>query len=134
MTCTAPAATYRCVIADARAGAAQPLQAACLMALAKEGPHAQCEIKRGVTVFECDAPVKRVSAGDNPAVVSAPPPAQPDPNAPPATVLEAMKRAQASSAKSMQAQNEKMEAAASATSTFFKKSLACVGSLFTKCD
>lgn len=137
VVCAEPNATYRCVIADPKPGAGQSFQAACTGALARDGKHGQCSIKSGVTVFECDAPVKRVVLGDltSPPVVAVPaPPPAPDPNAPPKTLLEAAQRAKTASDQQFQKQAEKVEEAASATSNFFKKSLKCVGTLFTQCQ
>ena len=136
VACAEPSATYRCVITDPKPGAGQSLQAACTGALAREGKHARCSIKSGVTVFECDAQVKRVVLGDlksAPSVMQPAPPPAPDPNAPPATLLEAAKRAKVASDQNLQKQAEKAEAAADATGNFVLKSLKCVGSLFTQC-
>jgi hypothetical protein len=137
VVCAEPAATYRCVIIDPKPGAAQSLQTACTGAVARDGKHSQCIIMRGVTVFQCDAVIKRVSIGDGslqPVVVVPPPPPAPDPKEPPKTLLEAAKRAKDASDAQVQTQAEKAEAAGDATAQFFKKSFKCVGSLFTKCD
>ena len=136
VSCVEPNATYRCVLADARPGLGQSLQVACLTALAKEGSHAQCSVKRGVTVFECDGLVKRVSIGDQPdrsAVVPPPPPPASDPNAPPKTVLEAAQRAKDASDTQWRKAGDTMKEAGSATAGFFKRSLTCLGSLFARC-
>lgn len=135
VACTEPNAIYRCTISGARPGLSQSLQVACITALAKEGRHASCSVKRGATVFECDGPVKIVTVGADtgsgapePQVITQPKaePAPTDPKAPPATVAEAIKRAQTQS-------NEDMRKAGKATATFFERTFTCLGSLFTKC-
>ena len=62
VACTEPGALYRCVIDGARPGAAPSLQALCISALAKGGPHATCAIRRDLGVIDCNGPIKRVSA------------------------------------------------------------------------
>lgn len=137
VACTEPSALYRCVIDDARPGVASSLQVACISRIARDGGHGQCAVKRGVTVFECDGIVKRISLAAEPVQpqptappqVGAPPPAPapaaaPQPaDGPPKTVAEMAKRAKADSDR----QWEK-------TGNFFKKSLGCIASLFTKCS
>jgi hypothetical protein len=150
VTCSEPSATYRCVVTDARPGLSQSLQLVCLQALARDGQHSSCAVKRGVTVFECDAPVKRISAGQPAAVpvpgaaagpgasagpvvlVPVPPPAA-DPNAPPKTLLEAAQRAKDASDQQWKQSGENAKAAGNATAGFFKKTFECFGSLFTRC-
>ncbi len=134
VTCIEPNATYRCQIAGARPGLSQSLQVACITALAKSGRHATCAIKSGVTVFECDGRIETVAVGspasDDAApaavVVPPPPPAPADPAAPPKTMLEAAKRAQV-------ATDAGMRKAGDATAGFFKRTVTCFGSLFTRC-
>lgn len=134
VTCAEPNATYRCVLSGARPGLSQSLQVACLTALAKDGGHATCAVKRGATVFECDGPVKSVAIGADAApgdaapvaVVPPPAPPPPDPKAPPKTVLEAAQRAQ-------KATDAEMRKAGDSTASFFKQTLTCLGSLFTSC-
>ncbi len=141
VACTEPNALYRCIIDDARPGTAPSLQVVCISRIAKEGGHGQCAVKRGVTVFECDGVVKRISMAAQPPAVPAaapvtatPAPAAPQPAAspppaanpadePPKTLAEVAKRAKADS-------DRQMEKAGS----FFKKSLGCIASLFTKCS
>lgn len=140
VACTEPNALYRCIIDDARPGTAPSLQVVCISRIAKEGGHGQCAVKRGVTVFECDGVVKRISmatepptAPQGPPVTATPAPAAPQPTAPkpaaapadepPKTLAEVAKRAKADS-------DRQMEKAGS----FFKKSLGCIASLFTKCS
>lgn len=132
VACTEPAALYRCILEDAKPGAAPSLQVACISRIAKEGGHGQCTVKRGVTVFECDGILKRISLANEPPAVppaanAAPvPAAAPQPPAddqPPKTVAEMAKRAKADSER----QWEK-------TGRFFSNSFACIASLFTKCS
>jgi hypothetical protein len=135
VACNGPDATYRCVIVDPRPGAATTLQAACLGVMAKAGGHAQCSVKSGVTVFECDAPVKRISLADAEPVLLAPPaPPLADPNAPPKTLLEAAGCAKAAADRQAEKNAADASAALKATGNFFQKSLACLTSLFTKCQ
>jgi len=61
VACTEPEMTYRCVIDGARPGAASSLQLLCISALAKEGSHATCAVRRGVGVIDCNGAVKHVS-------------------------------------------------------------------------
>lgn len=140
--CTEPEAMYRCVIADPRPLPGSSLQLACMTALATDGKHASCTIQRDVTVFQCDAAVKRVTLGPaptgdavapTPQVVTASPPAPSDPNQPPRTLLEAAQRAKEATDRQFGTTNEKMKEAGQATSNFFQKSLRCVGSFFTRC-
>lgn len=140
VACTEPNALYRCIIDDARPGTAPSLQVVCISRIAKDGGHGQCAVKRGVTVFECDGVVKRISMAAEPpvappaSVTATPAPAAPQPatappqaanpaDEPPKTLAEVAKRAKADS-------DRQMEKAGS----FFKKSLGCIASLFTKCS
>jgi hypothetical protein len=63
--CAEPPALYRCVIDGARPGVVPSLQLLCVQRMATQGGHASCSVKRGVTVFDCDAPVKRVAVTDS---------------------------------------------------------------------
>lgn len=139
VSCSGPNGLYRCIIEDARPGVAPSLQAFCLSRMAKDGGHAQCEVKRGVTVFECDGVVKRVSMAAETkqpqaaAPLAAPPPTAPGPPAPslsaatapepPKTVAEMAKRAKADSDRQIEKAGR-----------ILKKSLGCIVSLFTKCS
>ena len=53
VSCSEPNALYRCVIEGAQPRGGQSLQMLCVTAMAKDGGHATCSVKRG-TVFECD--------------------------------------------------------------------------------
>jgi hypothetical protein len=153
VACTEPSAVYRCVIEGAQPGGSQPLQMMCITAMAKQGGHATCGIKRG-TVFDCDGAVKRIpwSALNPPAQPqpaapgkqsAAPPPPAPaaDPKAgpeePPKTMLEMAKRANEKTAEQIQKTNENMKEQAKATGDAFakatKKTWDCLSSLFTRC-
>src|SRR5215510_8387944 len=59
VACSDPPGIYRCVIEGAQPRGGQSLQMLCVTAMAKDGGHATCSVKRG-TVFECDGAVKRV--------------------------------------------------------------------------
>lgn len=135
VTCSGPDALYRCVIIDPRPGAVPSLQATCLGTLAKAGGHAQCAVKANVTVFQCDAPVKRISLAEAEPVLL-PPPAAPvqNPNEPPKTLVEAVKRGNEATKQQFEKSVADTDAALKATGSFFKKSLTCLGSLFTRCE
>lgn len=60
VACIGPTALYRCVIDQAAPGKL-PLKLLCIKTLAREGGHEQCSIRAG-TVFDCDAPIKRIDA------------------------------------------------------------------------
>jgi hypothetical protein len=136
VACTEPTAVYRCVIEGARPGGGQPLQVLCVTTMAREGKHATCGIKRG-TVFDCDGPVKRVpwSAAELP--VEAPGTAtaadkpEPDPNEPPRTIVEMVKRANEQKASDAARNPPKSPGEAIGDAT--KKSWDCLTSLFKEC-
>jgi hypothetical protein len=140
VACTEPSAVYRCVIEGARPGGRQPLQMLCLVAMTKEGHHAACSVSTG-TVFDCNGPVKRVPwAAYNAAAEPAPDPAPAaakDPNEPPRTVEEAIKRANEKTAEQIREANEKMKNQAQALgqglSDATRKTWRCLSSLFTRC-
>jgi hypothetical protein len=151
VSCSEPNALYRCVIEGAQPRGGQSLQMLCVTAMAKDGGHATCTVKRG-TVFECDGAVKRVpwAALDAPAHPEASPPqpaataaARPEPatgpalaapapdsrpgaDAPPQTVLELAKRTNEKTA-------EQMKKAGDTVKDATKKTWDCMLSLFTRC-
>jgi hypothetical protein len=149
VACSGPDAVYRCVVEGAQPGGGQPLQMLCITAMAKQGGHATCSVKRG-TVFQCDGAVKRVpwaalnapQAAQPPdsapasspapppkseqAATPAPPPAGPAPGAPPETMLDLAKRANEDTAKQMKKAGDSVKEAT-------KKTWDCVFSLFTRC-
>lgn len=135
VACTEPSAVYRCVIEGARPGGGQPLQVLCVTTMAREGRHATCAIKRG-TVFDCDGPVKRVpwSAAELPvetpgtAAVDKP---EPDPNEPPRTIVEMVKRANEQSANDTA--KDPIKSTGEAIGNATKKSWDCLTSLFKDC-
>jgi hypothetical protein len=144
VACTEPNAVYRCVVDGARPGGRQPLQLLCIMAMTKEGGHASCGARSG-TVFECDGPIRRVpwadhNVGIGPEPVPEPPKeaaADADKDTPPATVEEAIRRANAKTAEQLRQANEKMKTQAQAVgqgiSDASKKTWRCLSSLFTSC-
>jgi hypothetical protein len=144
VACSEPAALYRCVIEGAQPRGGQSLQMLCVTAMAREGGHATCGVKRG-TVFECDGPVKRVpwtaleTAPAQPAPAQPQPahkpqpaatPAAPPPGAeqenPPQTVLEMAKRANEKTV-------EQMKKAGDTVKDATRKTWDCMLSLFTRC-
>jgi hypothetical protein len=148
VACTGPDALYRCVLDNAGPGQTPSLQLFCLTSIARDGNHAQCAVKRGVTVFDCNGPVKRVSmaaleaakatAQAQPGVQSPQPQAQVPGQAPaqqgePKTLVEAMQRAKAASDRQWTKTGEQMKEAGQKTGDFFKKTFTCIGSLFTRC-
>jgi hypothetical protein len=136
VACTEPTAVYRCVIEGARPGGGQPLQMLCTTAMAREGRHATCAIKRG-TVFDCDGPVKRVPWSavelpvDTPGTATAADKPEPDPNEPPRTIVEMVKRAKEQSANDTAKDPPKSPGEAIGDAT--KKSWNCLTSLFKEC-
>jgi hypothetical protein len=60
VACTGPNALYRCVLEEARPSGI-PLKSLCVKTLAREGRHIACSVRSG-TVFDCDAPIKRIDA------------------------------------------------------------------------
>jgi hypothetical protein len=153
VSCSEPNALYRCVIEGAQPRGGQSLQMLCVTAMAKDGGHATCSVKRG-TVFECDGAVKRIpwaalnvpqqpeaaapqpwaaettpkpESAASPLPAPAPAPAAtPTPEGPPQTVLELAKRANEKTA-------EQMKKAGDTVKDATKKTWDCMLSLFTRC-
>jgi hypothetical protein len=142
VACSEPNGLYRCVIDGAQPRGGQSLQLLCVTAMAKEGGHATCSVKRG-TVFDCDGPVKRIpwaalDAGPQPqpsepptsapppkpAPAAAPGPAAPD--APPQTMVNLAKQANEKTTEQMKKAGETVKEAT-------KKTWDCVFSFFTRC-
>jgi hypothetical protein len=136
--CAEPSALYRCAIDGARPGVATSFQALCLTALAKEGRHASCTVRRGVGVIDCNGQLKRVAipAEGGPPVIASPPTEQKTvaPTGEPKTVAEMLQRAKEKSDRDWEASNAKLKANNEKVGTFFKKSWDCVASLFSKCS
>jgi hypothetical protein len=149
VACTEPKALYRCVIDGAQPGGGQPLQLLCITAMAKDGGHATCSVKRG-TVFECDGIIRRVpwtalNASEpqpaQPPVASPAPKSEPataaKPEGPPQTVVEMAKRANEQTVKDMKQAGEKMKEGAKSVGetigTVTKKTWDCMTSFFTRC-
>jgi len=145
VACTEPSAQYRCVIEGAQPHGGQPLQMLCITAMAKEGGHATCSIKRG-TVFDCNGAVKRVPwVALNAPQPPQPPPAAPAqksepaaaPEGPPQTVVEMAKRANEQTAEQMKKAGENMKEGAKSVGdkigTATKKTWDCMISFFTRC-
>ena len=149
VACTEPDKLYRCVIDGARPGASSSLQLLCISALAKEGPHTTCTVRRGVTVIDCNGPIKHVSIPTeevpaSPSAVS--PPAAPSPTSPPAdqkadatqgdpkTVAEMLRRAKEQSDRDWAKTNATMKSNNEKVGSFFKKSWDCLSSLFSRCN
>jgi hypothetical protein len=137
VACVEPAAVYRCQIANNGPAQTHPLKLACISALAKDGKHASCSVK-AVTVLDCDGPVKKVDvlgkppaagaapSATEPYVIAAPKPPEPDPNAPPRTVEEALRRAAKSTGDSASQTSDTLSKGA-------KKTWDCVTSFFKSC-
>jgi hypothetical protein len=146
VVCSDPSALYRCVIDGAQPQGGQPLQMLCVTAMAKAGGHSTCSVKRG-TIFDCDAPVRRVpwTASNAPAATARPgPSAAADPGStkaspedPPETVVEMAKRANQQTADQMKKAGENLKEGAKsmgdAMSNATKKTWDCMTSLFTRC-
>ena len=143
VACSEPSALYRCVIEGAQPRGGQSLQMLCVTAMAKEGGHATCTVKRG-TVFDCDGAIKRIpwAALDQGSQAEGPtrPPPLPEqspkpapvsaqdqpPDAPPKTMVDLAKQANDKTAEQMKKAGESVKEAT-------KKTWDCVFSLFTHC-
>jgi hypothetical protein len=142
VACTEPAGVYRCVIDGAQPRGTQSLPMLCVTAMAREGRHGTCTIKRG-TVFDCDGPVKRIPwtadagpqqdmpqplSAQTPAPPAMPPPAagQTGPKAPPQTMVDLAKEANKNTA-------DQVKKAGDTVKDATKKTWDCVLSLFSKC-
>lgn len=148
ITCTAPTATYRCVIEKSLPTGGIPLKDLCVATLTREGRHANCRV-RGGTVFDCVGPIKRVSdpaakASTPPSLTSVPgtavAPARPEqgdaaprsPDAPPADqgpprTLEEMARRMGKSS------GDGLGKAGTAVEDAAKKSWGCLSTFFKEC-
>jgi hypothetical protein len=148
VACTEPNGLYRCVIDGAQPRGGQSLQMLCVTAMAKEGGHATCTVKRA-TVFECDGAVKRIpwaaldigpqpetplhpdtQPAPRPAPVAAPRPA---PDAPPQTMVDLAKQANEKTAEQVKKAGESVKQAGETVKEATKKTWDCVFSFFTKC-
>jgi hypothetical protein len=138
VACAGPDTLYRCVIDGARPGAAPSLQVLCVTALAKDGQHATCTVRRGVGVIDCNGAVKRVAVPvDGAAPFVAVPVPEPKPAMPqgePKTVAEMLQRAKDQNDRSWEKANAQIKANNEKAGSFFKKSWDCVASLFAKCS
>jgi hypothetical protein len=144
VVCTEPDALYRCVIEGARPGGGQSLQLLCVTSLAKSGGHATCAVKGG-TVFECNAPIKRVPwvASDRPpqsgatqapaTPLAAPAPVTATPEEPPKTMVELAKRANEQTSEQMKKAGEQVKSTGQAIGEVTKKTWDCMISFFTRC-
>ncbi|MGE0767848.1 MAG: hypothetical protein AB7L90_15400 [Hyphomicrobiaceae bacterium] len=95
VTCKSPAALYRCVLERA-APTGIPLKLLCIKTLARQGGHATCSVRSG-TVFDCDAPIRRIDASAAAAKLASPSAGDlgqqdharvPPPTTPPAPILQ----------------------------------------------
>jgi hypothetical protein len=141
VACSDPPGIYRCVIDGAQPRGGQSLQMLCVTAMAKEGGHATCSVKRG-TVFDCDGAVKRIpwtaleplsqpevsTSREAPAAPAKPAaaPAAPAPDAPPQTMVDLAKQANDKTVEQVKKAGESVKQAT-------KKTWECVVSLFTRC-
>ena len=148
VVCSEPAGIYRCVIEGAQPRGGQSLQMLCVTAMAKEGRHATCGVKRG-TVFECDAAVKRIpwaalEVGPEPETPQSPamqPPPKPvptaapapAPEAPPQTMVDLAKQANEKTVEQMKKAGESVKQAGDSVKQATKKTWDCVFSFFTRC-
>ncbi|MGD9806382.1 MAG: hypothetical protein AB7E81_24955 [Hyphomicrobiaceae bacterium] len=81
VACTGPAALYRCVLERATPTGI-PLKLLCIKTLARQGGHATCAIRSG-TVFDCDAPIRRIDVASAATELSSPAANAPSQIAPP---------------------------------------------------
>jgi hypothetical protein len=148
VACSEPHGLYRCVIDGAQPRGGQSLQMLCVTAMAKDGKHATCSVKRA-TVFECDGAVKHVpwaaleigqqpEAALPPPIPPAPKPApaatpSPAPNAPPQTMVDLAKQANEKTAEQVQKAGQSVKQAGETVKEATKKTWDCVFSFFTRC-
>jgi hypothetical protein len=148
VACTEPNGLYRCVIDRAQPRGGQSLQMLCVTAMAKNGGHATCSVKRA-TVFECDGAVKHVpwAALDSgpqpetplpPAVQPAPKPVpatapSPAPDAPPQTMVDLAKQANEKTVEQVKKAGETVKQAGESVKEATKKTWDCVFSFFSRC-
>ena len=148
VACSEPNGLYRCVIDGAQPRGGQSLQMLCVTAMAKDGKHATCSVKRA-TVFECDGPVKRIpwaaldsapqpEAAAPQAIQPAPKPASaaapsPVPNAPPQTMVDLAKQANEKTAEQVKKAGQSVQQAGETVKEATKKTWDCVFSFFTRC-
>src|SRR5215468_4292596 len=149
VACSDPPGIYRCVLDGAQPRGGQSLQMLCVTAMAKEGRHATCSVKRG-TVFDCDGAVKRIpwtalkplsqpevsssrEAPAAPAKPAAAAPAAPAPDAPPQTMVDLAKQANEKTVEQMKKAGESVKQAGETVKEATKKTWQCVFSLFTRC-
>ena len=152
VSCTGPVGLYRCTIDGARPGVTSSLQLLCVERMARDGGHASCSVKRGVTVFDCDGPVKRITVTDADAppvnsgaggptagsgvVATSPPQSQAtgaSPQGEPKTMLEVAKRAKDATDAEFKKAGEQMKSSAEKTNTGFKNAWRCMTTFFTRC-
>jgi hypothetical protein len=146
VACSEPNGLYRCIIEGAKPRGGQSLQMLCVTAMAKEGGHATCSVKRG-TVFDCDGTIKRVpwaAIDTGPQQETAKPEAtQPAPASPtkvepaagpgpapeappPQTMVDLAKQANEKATAQMKKAGESIQETS-------KKTWNCVFSFFTRC-
>ena len=119
----------------------------CVTAMAKDGKHATCSVKRA-TVFECDGAVKHVpwaalEIGQQPeAACPCPsslrpsprrPPRRPRADAPPQTMVDLAKQANEKTAEQVQKAGQSVKQAGETVKDATKKTWDCVFSFFTRC-
>jgi hypothetical protein len=150
VACTEPNGLYRCVIDGAQPRGGQSLQLLCVTAMAKNGGHATCSVKRA-NVFECDGAVKHIpwaaldsgpqpetplplavqsEPAPNPAPTAAPSPA---PNAPPQTMVDLAKQANEKTAEQVKKAGESVKQAGESVKQATQKTWDCVFSFFSRC-
>ena len=146
VACEGPTAVYRCVIEGVGPAQTQPLKVVCITTLAREFKHASCSV-RGGTVFDCNAPIKRINAqgmaplGPDgtlpPPVVMEPLNVAPTPdNEPPKTVEEWAKRMGKSTSESAKqtgaAVDDAVKKTGSGVGNAFKKTGDAIGGAVSK--
>ena len=148
VACSEPHGLYRCVIDGAQPRGGQSLQMLCVTAMAKDGKHATCSVKRA-TVFECDGAVKHIPwaaldsgpQAETPqplAIQPAPKPMpaaapNPAPDAPPQTMVDLAKQANEKTAEQMKKAGDSVKQAGETVKEATKKTWDCVFSFFTRC-
>lgn len=71
VSCAVPKALYRCVLENA-VPTGIPLKSICTETLKRQGGHAKCAVRPG-TIFDCDAPIRRIDVKSASGVLAKPP-------------------------------------------------------------
>jgi hypothetical protein len=139
--CAEPTGLYRCRFDGAAVGSTGAgVAVTCLKAIAADGRHGSCSIKRTARPAVCDGQIMVVAAANvgipaipQDAASATLPQSISAKSSEPATVAEALARAKAASDKNLDQTNQQLNRAATATTTAVQRTFSCVMSLFKNC-